>query len=300
MRIVIIGDIDQLPSIGPGNVLKDIIDSSLFKTIRLTEIYRQGMNSNIVLNAHRINNGEKPLSNEQDSDFFILPMTNQKEIQNKVILLISKRLPEYYNIDPMKDIQMICPIKNGILGTKKFNELIQMTLNPPNEKKSEVVFQYKLFREGDKVMQFKNNYNIKWIDIDTLLKGEGIFNGEIGYINGINPLKKTVKVIFDEYKEVNFEFKDLKDLELSYAITIHKAQGSEFNCVIMPISFIPPKMISRNLLYTAVTRGKDLVVIVGDKNYLYKMINSQTSAKRNSGLIEQLGKFDYCESGTNI
>ena len=292
MRLVMIGDIDQLPSIGPGNALKDIIESNIFGTVRLTEIYRQGKDSNIVLNAHRINHGEMPLSNNQESDFFLMSMTNQKEILNELVKLVSERLPSYYNIDPVKDIQIISPIKNGILGTRKLNEMIQNTLNPPSEDKTELVFQYKYFREGDKVMQFKNNYSIKWIDVDTLIKGEGIFNGEIGYIHNINPIKKNVKVIFDEYKEVTFEYKDLKDLDLSYAITIHKAQGSEFKCIVIPISFIPPKMMSRNLLYTAVTRGKDLVVILGDKKYLNLMINSQSTDERNSGLIHQFGKFE--------
>ena len=292
MRLVMIGDIDQLPSIGPGNALKDIIESNIFGTVRLTEIYRQGKDSNIVLNAHRINHGEMPLSNNQESDFFLMSMTNQKEILNELVKLVSERLPSYYNIDPVKDIQIISPIKNGILGTRKLNEMIQNTLNPPSEDKTELVFQYKYFREGDKVMQFKNNYSIKWIDVDTLIKGEGIFNGEIGYIHNINPIKKNVKVIFDEYKEVTFEYKDLKDLDLSYAITIHKAQGSEFKCIVIPISFIPPKMMSRHLLYTAVTRGKDLVVILGDKKYLNLMINSQSTDERNSGLIHQFGKFE--------
>jgi len=290
-KLVFIGDIDQLPSIGPGNVLKDIISSNMFSTIWLNEIYRQSENSYIVLNAHRINNGKMPISNNQEGDFFFMPMKDQNEIIDNLLNLVTKRLPDYYKFDPLTDIQIIAPIKNGLLGTKKINEIIQNTLNPYREDKEEIIYQSKKFRDGDKVMQFKNNYNINWIDINTLLKGQGVFNGEIGYITNIDLIDKTIKVLFDRVKEVIFEYKDLEDIELSYAITIHKAQGSEFNCIVMPISFIPPKMESKNLLYTAVTRGKKLVIIVGDKKYIYRMVNSSIILERNSGLIEKLRRF---------
>lgn len=291
MRLVIIGDVDQLPSIGPGNVLKDIIESGLFDTIRLTEIYRQGEDSQIILNAHRINQGRMPLGNDPKGDFFYLGETDQRKIQQQIVHLVTQRLPDYYQFDPLKEIQVIAPIKNGQIGTRRLNEVIQERLNPPSEEKLEVVFQSRRFREGDRVMQLKNNYNLHWIDVDTLLKGEGVFNGEIGFIQHIDPVKKTVRVLFDDTKEVDFLYPELKDLDLSYAITIHKAQGSEFRCIVMPISFIPPKMLSRNLLYTAVTRGKDLVVIVGDSRYLGQMIQTADTRQRNSGLVEQLEKF---------
>jgi|LGVF01.1.fsa_nt_gb exodeoxyribonuclease V alpha subunit len=291
-KLVVIGDVDQLPSIGPGDVLNDVIESGFFETIRLTDIYRQGENSLIVLNAHRINNGKMPEMNEKDGDFFVIQYNKQREILDNLISLVSERLPKFYKFDPVKDIQIIAPIKNGMLGTKNINEVMQKTLNPQNGSKSEIQFQNKLFRAGDKVMQFRNNYNIQWLDRDTYLRGSGIFNGEIGYIETIDEVRKSMKVIFDEYKEVTFEYKDLNDIELSYGITIHKAQGSEFNAVVIPISFIPPKMASKNLLYTAVSRGKNLVVIIGDNKYLKQMIDSGNKDKRNSGLVDQFKKFE--------
>ncbi|MBN2260211.1 MAG: ATP-dependent RecD-like DNA helicase [Clostridiales bacterium] len=291
-KLVIIGDADQLPSIGPGNVLQDIIDSYFFTTIRLNEIYRQGENSLIVLNAHLINHGNMPKVNEKEGDFFVMQYNKQNEILENLKSLISERLPKFYNLDPVKDIQIITPLKNGVLGTRNLNELMQNTLNPQDDEKPEIQFQSKKFRLGDKVMQFKNNYNIQWIDRNSHQRGEGVFNGEIGFIESIDVVRKSMKVVFDENKEVDFEYKDLNDIELSYSITIHKSQGSEFKTVIIPISYIPPKMASKNLLYTAVTRGKNLVIIIGDRKYLQLMIQSDEKKERNSGLIDQLKKFE--------
>ncbi len=294
-RLVLIGDIDQLPAIGPGNILEDIIRSGYFSTVRLKDIYRQGAHSTIALSAHEINQGRMPLENHRDGDFFLIASKNQEKILSQVVSLLTHRLKEYYGMDPVLDIQVITPMKGGTLGTHHLNEVLQEALNPL-EGQDQMIFRNKVFRQGDKVMQFKNNYNLRFLDIDTHIEGEGIFNGELGIIQQVNQTTQRMVVLFDGYKEVAFEPQDLGDLDLAYAVTIHKSQGSEFRGVIIPLSYLPPQMISRNLIYTAVTRGKDLVVIVGDTHYLELMVRDEHRPRRNSGLIYQLRAFESLET----
>jgi len=294
-RLILIGDIDQLPAIGPGNILEDIISSGYFSTVRLKDIYRQGAHSTIALSAHEINQGRMPLENHRDGDFFLIASKNQEKILSQVVSLLTHRLKEYYGMDPVLDIQVITPMKGGILGTHHLNEVLQEALNPL-EGQDQMIFRNKVFRQGDKVMQFKNNYNLRFLDLDTHIEGEGIFNGELGIIQQVNQTTQRMVVLFDGYKEVAFEPQDLGDLDLAYAVTIHKSQGSEFRGVIIPLSYLPPQMISRNLIYTAVTRGKDLVVIVGDTHYLELMVKDEHRPRRNSGLIYQLRAFESLET----
>ncbi|OPL09126.1 MAG: hypothetical protein AVO33_07745 [delta proteobacterium ML8_F1] len=294
-RLIFIGDVDQLPAVGPGNVLEDIIASGYFNTVRLKEIYRQGSNSTIALSAHEINQGRMPLENHRDGDFFHIASTNQERILSQVVSLLTHRLKEYYGMDPLLDIQVITPMKNGILGTHHLNEVLQEALNPPGDQE-QMRFGNKLFRQGDKVMQFKNNYNLAYLDTETHLEGKGLFNGELGIVRQVSQTSGRMVVLFDGYKEVVFEPGDLGDLDLAYAITIHKSQGSEFRGVVIPLSYLPPQMISRNLIYTAVTRGRDLVIIVGDRGVLNMMVRDEHRPRRNSGLIYQLRAFEALET----
>ena len=286
-RLILVGDIDQLPSVGPGNVLRDIIESAIVKVVKLDEIFRQGEESMIVVNAHRINHGEYPFLNEKDKDFYFIREENTKNIVNIILDLCKARLPNFYGIDSLKDIQILTPMKKGDVGINALNKHLQDSLNPQSYNKSEKQIGDEIFRVGDKVMQIKNNYSTEWEivrDGEIVEKGEGVYNGDFGYILDIDKENNTILVLFDEEKEVEYTFSQLDELKLSYATTVHKSQGSEFKVVIMPIYWGPPMLLTRNLLYTAITRAKDLVVLVGEERYLRNMINNNRIAKRYSSL----------------
>ncbi|MCT4566287.1 MAG: ATP-dependent RecD-like DNA helicase [Maledivibacter sp.] len=283
-RLILVGDVDQLPSVGPGNVLHDIIGSGLVKVVRLTEIFRQARESMIVVNAHRINQGLKPQVNIKDKDFFFLPKRNQDDILHTIKELCIRRLPKFNNYDPSKDIQVLTPMKNSKVGTINMNKELQSILNPEAKEKKEKTIGDKVFRVGDKIMQIKNNYNIKWKSENGLRKGEGVFNGDIGYITAIDEEAKLLSACFDDEKYVDYDFSGLDEIELAYSITIHKSQGSEFPVVVMPLCWGPPMLLNKNLLYTGVTRAKELVVLVGMEKYLYMMIRNERNSNRNSGL----------------
>lgn len=290
-RLIMVGDVDQLPSVGPGNVLQDIIDSGIVKVVRLTEIFRQAQESMIVVNAHRINKGLKPKVNMKEKDFFFLSKRNQNEILYTIKELCIRRLPKFNDYDPSKDIQVLTPMKNSKVGTINMNKELQSILNPQDKGKKEKVIGDKLFRVGDKVMQIKNNYNIKWKSENGLKEGEGVFNGDIGYVTDIDDEEKLLSVCFDDEKYVDYNFSSLDEIELAYSITIHKSQGSEFPVIIIPLCWGPPMLLNRNLLYTAVTRAKELVVLVGMEKYLYMMIKNERNSNRNSGLNFRLKRI---------
>ncbi|MBC2399467.1 ATP-dependent RecD-like DNA helicase [Clostridium tetanomorphum] len=284
-RLIIVGDVDQLPSVGPGNVLRDLIGSKCVKVVRLKEIFRQSSKSMITLNAHKINNGEMPILNEKDKDFFFINCEENNKILDTLIGLIDKRLPNYNrDWDKLKHIQILSPMRKGILGVESLNKKLQQVLNPSSKDKKEKEFKDGIFRVGDKVMQTKNNYSIKWEKINGIgeEEGVGIFNGDMGYIQDIDEENNTICVVFDEEKKVIYESIYLDELDLAYAITIHKSQGSEFPVVIIPSFIGPPLLMNRNLLYTGITRAKKLVVLVGAVKALKFMIDNDRSFERYS------------------
>lgn len=290
-RVLLVGDSDQLPSVGAGNVLKDIIDSNVIKTVRLNEIFRQARESMIVVNAHKINNGEPLFLNVKNKDFFFLRKNTNEEILNEIIGLVSERLPKFYKFDKLKDIQVLTSMRKGDLGVNNLNIELQKYLNPSDKYKQEEVFAKRTFKVGDKVMQIRNNYTKKWETEDKSDSGEGIYNGDIGYIFHIDKDKKMVFVIFDKVKIASYKYDELDELDHSFCTTIHKSQGSEFPVVVIPIVWAPPMLLSRNLLYTAVTRAKKLVVLVGDVKYLEQMIKNNRINDRYSNLSYKLNKF---------
>ncbi len=290
-RLLLVGDSDQLPSVGAGNVLKDIIDSEVIKTVRLNEIFRQARESMIVVNAHKINNGEPLFLNVKNKDFFFLRKNTNEEIINEIIGLVSERLPKFYKFDKLKDIQVLASMRKGDLGVNNLNIELQKYLNPPEKYKQEEQFAKRTFRVGDKVMQIRNNYTKKWETEDKSDSGEGIYNGDIGYIFHIDKDKKTVYVLFDKVKLASYKYDELDELDHSFCTTIHKSQGSEFPVVVIPIVWAPPMLLSRNLLYTAVTRAKKLVVLVGDVRYLEQMIKNNRINDRYSNLSYKLNRF---------
>lgn len=287
-KLILVGDADQLPSVGAGNVLRDIIDSGIVKVIRLKEIFRQQKQSLIVVNAHKINNGEYPTYNDKNSDFFFINANTQEDILKTILELVTNRLPKAYGFHPINDIQVLTPMRKGIIGVHNLNLELQKALNPHDKTKAEKIMKEFVFRVGDKVMQIKNNYKIKWKKGDE--EGEGVFNGDIGIIQSIDEELQELTVYFDDEKFVTYDFSDLNELNLSYAITVHKSQGSEFPVVIMPITYGPPMLLTRNLLYTAVTRAKKLVILVGQEKYLKFMIDNNRISKRYSGLLSRLKK----------
>lgn len=291
-RLVLIGDSDQLPSVGAGNVLKDIIKSEKVQVVRLTQIFRQASQSAIVVNAHRINKGEYPVANEKGTDFFMIKRAVQEEVKQTVIDLITTRLPKYQGFHSLKDIQVLVPMRKGILGVGELNKCIQEALNPPLERKNEKEYRGVIFREGDKVMQIKNNYNTPWKIYSkagiVLEEGVGVFNGDCGIVSTIDTALETLTVTFDDQKVVCYEFSQLDELELAYAVTIHKSQGSEYPAVIIPIHSGPPMLLNRNLLYTAVTRAKKMVVIVGLEETTKKMVDNNKEVERYSSLYVHL------------
>ena len=291
-RLIIVGDADQLPSVGAGNVLRDIIDSEYIYCTKLTEIFRQAKESMIVVNAHRINHGEYPSCNDKDKDFFLLRRSSEKEMLSTIKQLCLSRLPDFYtDISATADIQILTPVRKGLLGSINLNRELQEVLNPPNPGAEEKTFGERIFREGDKVMQIKNNYQLKWKNLEDFTEGEGIFNGDVGFIHKVDREFNEITVIYDDIKYVTYNFNQMDELELAYAVTVHKSQGSEFPIIIMPVSWFPPMLATRNLLYTAVTRGKRAVVLVGSENKLQAMVDNNRISERFSGLGFRLKRF---------
>lgn len=285
-RIILVGDSDQLPSVGPGNVLNDLIGSEILPVVCLTEIFRQAQKSLIVMNAHRIISGEKPELHVNDSDFFFMKREDISAASDTVVQLAAKRLPDAYGFSPFDDIQILCPSRKGDLGTVNLNRRLQAVLNPPHRTKNELrTSGGRVFREGDKVMQTKNNYDIFWKKGNE--EGEGIFNGDIGILKKINYAAGTMKIEFDD-RVADYPSDNLSELEHAYAVTVHKSQGSEYPVVIMPLLDCPPKLMYRNLLYTGVTRAKKILVVVGDEEKVGKMINNNKQNKRYSALKDFL------------
>lgn len=299
-RVILVGDIDQLPSVGAGNVLRDIIESKIVKVVRLNEIFRQAQESMIVVNAHKINKGEFPHLNVKEKDFFFMSRTSPNKVVETVIELAKERLPKYNNYDSLRDIQILTCMKKGDTGVNVLNEKLQEALNPKSKYKKERKIGDTIFRVGDKVMQIKNNYNTKWKQLEdgqVVQEGEGVFNGDFGFITYMDEEESELTVLFDDNKEVTYSFSQLDELKLAYATTVHKSQGSEFPVVIMPIYWGPPMLLTRNLLYTAITRSKELVVLVGMEKYLAYMINNNKITKRYSGLNNRLFKvFEFMMS----
>ena len=299
-KLVLVGDIDQLPSVGPGNVLKDIIESEEITTITLNKIFRQAAKSKIIVNAHRVNEGIGFITKQEiedgvnadeyiDDDFFFVDERNKEKILYNIITLSGERLKNYGDYDFFKNIQVITPTKKGELGTKELNKILQQTINPSMETKKERKFGDSIFREGDRIMQIKNNYDIYWEKKEPRFEyGSGVFNGEFGTICNIDEESKQVKIKFDDDKEVWYQFAELDQIEHAYAITVHKAQGSEFDVVLMPISQTAPMLLTRNLLYTGMTRARKLLIIIGNKNIIDFMINNADNKKRNTGLAFKL------------
>lgn len=285
-RIILVGDSDQLPSVGPGNVLNDLTESGILPVVCLTEIFRQAQKSLIVMNAHRIIQGVPPQLDVNDSDFFFMRREDVFSASDTVLQLISKRLPGAYGLSPFDDIQILCPSRKGDLGTVNLNRRLQEVLNPPARTKNELrTSGGRIFREGDRVMQIKNNYDIPWTKDGE--EGEGIFNGDIGILRKINYAAGIMKIDFDD-RTASYPSDNLSELELAYAITVHKSQGSEYPVVIVPLVDCPPMLMYRNLLYTAVTRAKKILVIVGNEDKLYKMAENNKQNKRYSSLKEFL------------
>lgn len=292
-RLVLVGDADQLPSVGPGRILSDMIESGVLQVTYLNQIFRQAEESLIVLNAHRINKGEFPQMNLPESDFFFVPRNAPQDTASTVLELCTARIPEKYGLDPMKDIQVLSPAKKGAAGVFSLNAALQSRLNPPSETRKEKAYRDMVFREGDRVMQIKNNYSLTWRTISedgVQSAGEGVFNGDMGIVRAIDPRNNTLTVLFDDGRIVDYDFDNLDELELSYAITVHKSQGSEFPAVVIALAGIPPMLACRNLLYTAVTRAKRLVILVGDLGTIQNMVRNMTEKERYTGLKERLAE----------
>ena len=290
-RLILVGDVNQLPSVGPGSVLKDIIDSNEFHTVKLTKIFRQASTSDIIVNAHKINRGEPVSLDNKSMDFFFLKRYEADKIINVTLQLIKQKLPKFVGASEY-DIQVLTPMRKGLLGVERLNGILQMYLNPADQRKREKEHGSTIFREGDKVMQTKNNYQLEWeirskygLCID---KGTGIFNGDMGIIEEINDFAETMTVSFDEGRMVEYPYKLLDELELAYAVTIHKSQGSEYPAVVIPLLSGPRMLMNRNLLYTAVTRAKKCVTIVGNDTTFNQMIENNSQLKRYSGLRDRL------------
>ncbi len=296
-RLILVGDADQLPSVGAGNVLGDILDSGAVPCARLTDIYRQSEQSTIVLNAHLINHGKMPLLNEKGSDFFFENRPAVREAADSIVALTRERLPRYLGYDPekaaalaMRNIQVLAPAKKGECGVHRLNEQLQLALNPPRRSAPELKWGETVFRLGDKVIQTRNNYDLVW-NRKTAAgweNGSGIFNGDIGFILQVDPGEHTLTVRFDEDRDVLYESADLDDLSLAYCLSVHKSQGSEFPVVVMPVTGGPPLLLTRNLFYTAITRARDLVVLVGTKDVIRTMVENDHVARRYTTLALRL------------
>lgn len=290
-RLILVGDENQLPSVGPGNVLRDIIRSGQFPVVELKKIFRQASESDIVVNAHKINKGEQVEINNKSRDFFFLKRYDADIIIRVVIALIQEKLPKYVEAKPF-EIQVLTPMRKGLLGVERLNQILQRYLNPPDDSKKEKEIGQGLFREGDKVMQVRNNYQLEWeirgrygIPIE---KGVGVFNGDTGIIKTINEFAETAEVEFEDGRWAEYSFKQLDELELAYAVTIHKSQGSEYPAVIIPLLSGPRMLMNRNLLYTAVTRARKCVTVVGSEETFRDMIRNEKQQRRYSSLDQRI------------
>lgn len=290
-KLILVGDIDQLPSVGPGQVLRDLIESGFLPVSSLKKIYRQGEKSLIVRNAHRINEGEEIITEKDAQDFFLMSRNHSSSIQKDMANLIRKNLPEYYHVEPF-DVQVLTPMRDGELGVNRLNVLLQEALNPKEKNKYEVVLDQRIIREGDKVMQIKNNYQIEWeiqgnykIPID---KGTGVYNGDMGVVVEVNDYARQVTVEYEEHKRVIYPYFQLDQLELAYAITIHKSQGSEYPVVIIPILGGPQNLFCRNLLYTGVTRARECLLLMGNREAVNQMIDNSKVKERYTSLSLQM------------
>ena len=300
-RLILVGDENQLPSVGPGNVLRDIIHSGCFPVVELTKIFRQASESDIVVNAHKINRGEPVQINNKSRDFFFLKRYDADIIIRVVIALIQEKLPKYVDAKPF-EIQVLTPMRKGLLGVERLNQILQRYLNPPEEAKKEKAIGDRLFREGDKVMQIKNNYQMEW-EIRgrygiVIEKGIGVFNGDMGILKEVNEFAETAEVEFEDGRFATYSFKQLEELELAYAITIHKSQGSEYPAVILPTLSGPRMLMNRNLLYTAVTRARKCVTVVGSIEEFENMIRNEKQQKRYSALDERIRELDEMNEET--
>ncbi len=293
-RLILVGDVDQLPSVGPGSVLKDILSSERFHVVTLTKIFRQAGESDIIMNAHKINAGEPVELNKKSRDFFFVKCDEADTIIGGIIALIQRKLPQYVQAHP-NEIQVMTPTRKGLLGVERMNVILQKYLNPADEKKTEREINGRLFREGDKVMQIKNNYQLEWEICTrfglTVDKGMGVFNGDMGVISEINEYKETVEVEYDEGRKVKYGFDMVDELELAYAITVHKSQGSEYPAVILPLLPGPKLLYNRNLLYTAVTRARKCLTIIGSDTTFQEMIRNKSEQERYTSLAERIGEF---------
>lgn len=293
-RLILVGDCNQLPSVGAGSILKDLIASDCFSVVMLTKIFRQARESDIVVNAHKINRGEPVVPDNKSRDFFFLKRQDANVIISVVLTLIQKKLPKYVDAKPY-DIQVLTPMRKGLLGVERLNGILQEYLNPPSPQKAEKEYGNRVFRVGDKVMQIKNNYQLEW-EIATKFglvvdKGTGIFNGDMGIISEINLYTETLEVEYDEKRKVKYPFELLEELELAYAITIHKSQGSEYPAVIIPLLKGPRQLFHRNLLYTAITRARKCVTLVGSEETFQEMILNTNEQNRNTSLDERIQEF---------
>ncbi len=289
-RLIVIGDADQLPSVGAGNVLHDLLVSGRFATVRLTEIFRQAQKSLIVTNAHAVNRGEMPQLDVKDNDFFFLPRQTDAEIAATIAQLYKTRLPRTYGDVAVYGTQVISPSRKGETGTENLNMILQAALNPPDEHKLEHRYREMVYREGDRVMQIRNNYEMEW-ERDDGTTGTGVFNGDIGVIEAINPRDENLEIRFDD-RRVTYEFNMLDELEMAYAITVHKSQGSEYPIVILPLGSAPGMLHSRNLLYTAVTRAQTMVILVGRAEVARAMVENNRQSMRYTGLAHWLRESD--------
>lgn len=293
-RLILVGDVNQLPSVGPGRVLQDLIGSKAFPVVRLTRIFRQAAQSDIIVNAHKINRGEQVALDNKSRDFFFLRRQDPNLILRVVLALVQEKMPRYVHAQ-ISDIQVLTPMRKGALGVENLNQVLQRYLNPPSKDKEEKEHGRGIFRVGDKVMQIRNNYQLEWeirnrfgIAVD---RGLGVFNGDMGLIRSINSFAEELTVEFDEGRMISYPFKQLDELELAYAITVHKSQGSEYPAVVIPLLSGPRPLMNRNLLYTAVTRARSCVTLVGSEEVFQMMVENETEQKRYTGLAEIIKSY---------
>ena len=292
-RLIIVGDSDQLPPVGPGNVLRDLIESGQVVTAHLSAIFRQAEESMIVVNAHRVNRGEYPLINEKDADFFMVKRKTEQDILSTLVDLCTRRLPSHFkDLNPATDIQILTPVKKGLLGNANLNRTFQRIFNPPAAGKPEKPHGDRVFRTGDKVMQTKNNYGLSWVNQVSFHEGQGVFNGDMGLIHGIDEDMGRLTVSFDDGRFAEYSFAEMEELEHAWAVTVHKSQGSEFPVVVMPIFPVAPLLATKNLIYTAITRGKRLVALVGSENRLRAMVDNDHHRERYSALRGMLARYE--------
>ena len=294
-RLILVGDVNQLPSVGPGQILQDLISSKVFSVVSLQRIFRQAQDSDIVVNAHKIHKGEPVVLDNKSKDFFFLERQDVNVIYKHMIQLIREKLPGYCNISPL-EIQVLTPMRKGSLGVQTLNHILQKYLNPESLEKEEHIYGDTTFRVGDKVMQIKNNYQLEWevvskynIPID---KGIGVFNGDTGIVKEIHTYNQTLVVEFDDMRRVTYPFSGLEELELAYAVTIHKSQGSEYPAVIMPLLSGPKQLFNRNLFYTGVTRAKNCLTILGSSEVIQDMILNNNENKRYTGLRRRIREVE--------